>query len=76
MFNEFVSALRVYVPARQNLSEWRWRHLWRQHKVGMIEAQAAIVLGGEVLVHPDRMDGFLVQLGRVQALRTVEPAVA
>lgn len=72
---DYVPALGAggYVPQRPTLNEWRWRHLWRQHRAELIEAGCAILIGGQVHVHPARTDAFLIELGKRQARRTVAP---
>lgn len=73
--SEFVPAVGdgSYVAERQSvLTDERWRWLWRQHKTRFIEAGAAILLGGQVHVHPARADAVIVDLGRTQVARQVE----
>ena len=64
-----------YVGQRKPLmTDERWRWLWRQHKQRFIDADAAIMVGGQVHVHPARTDGVILDLGREQAARQVEAA--
>jgi len=60
-----------YVASRPQLTDWRFRWLWRQHHAALIEAGAVIRLGNELHVAPDAADAFIVELGRRQALEGV-----
>jgi len=71
-FAKFVPALGDggYVAMRPGqLTEARWRWIWRQNRARIVDAGAAIVVGGRVYVHPSRMDDVLLELGREAAER-------
>jgi hypothetical protein len=73
--SEFVPALGdgSYVAARTPvLTDERWRWLWRQRKSRFIEAGAAVLIGGQVHVHPERADMVILEMGRAQAERQAE----
>lgn len=75
--SEFVPAVGTdsYVAARKPvMTEERWRWMWRQHKHRFIESGAAVLIGGQVHVHPERADSVILDLGRQQAARYVEAA--
>lgn len=62
-----------YVSARTPvLTDERWRWLWRQHKHCFIEAGAAVLIGGQVHVHPDLTDSVILELGRKLAAGQVQ----
>jgi hypothetical protein len=67
---EFVPAVGPgdsYVKTRGSvLSDERWRWLWRRHKARFVDAEAAILIGGQVHVHPERADAVICELGRAQ----------
>lgn len=74
--SEFVPAIGDggYVAARTPvLTDERWRWLWRQRKSRFIDAGAAVLIGGQVHVHPERADTLILEMGRAQAERQVEP---
>ena len=77
--------LSEYVPAvgppdsyvgqrRQVMTDERWRWLWRRHKQRFVESGAAVLIGGQVHVHPARTDGVILDLGRELAARHAEAA--
>jgi len=76
--SEFVQAVGdggSYVAMRQHvMTDERWRWLWRQHKARFIEAGAAVLIGGQVHVHPERTDEVILDLGRELAQRQAEAA--
>lgn len=73
--NEFVPALGTdsYVTQRSPvMTAERWRWVWRQHKQRFIESGAAVLIGGQVHVHPGRTDAVILDIGRQQVARQVE----
>jgi hypothetical protein len=77
--------LSEYVPAvgppdsyvgqrRQVMTDERWRWLWRRHKQRFVESGAAVLIGGQVHVHPERADAVILGLGRESAQRHLEAA--
>jgi hypothetical protein len=73
--SEFLPAIGdgSYVAARQPvLTDERWRWLCRQHKNRFIEANAAVLIGGRIHLHPERTDATILELGREQAARHAE----
>lgn len=62
-----------YVLSRPQLTESRFRWLWRTQAAGLIECGAVIKMGDRLYVHPGRADAFIVEHGRRAALNGVRP---
>jgi len=63
-----------FVEARPGvMTDNRARWIWRNCKAELIEAGAALMIGGKVYVHPKRMDAFLFRKFRGDALLRTEP---
>jgi hypothetical protein len=71
-FSDFVPALGAggYVRSRPALlTDARFVWIWRRQRSRIVAAGAAIVIAGRIFVHPEKMDGLLLELGREAAER-------